>query len=150
MIDGTPDDMSDVIASLLTEAAELSAAATAKLEEALRLAEQAKGEKLEGPPMTEDWQFFRENPTRHYHARLATPAELDRIEEEQGAFIGRALRSDNFAFCLCRVWRDISPCAMRQLFVAIPRLEDCESECQAAWPAKGDTLLFARDAWQFL
>jgi hypothetical protein len=131
-------DANAAIEELLLEAAALSAAATAKLEEACRLAE-----------LTEDWQFFRNNPTRCYHARKASPAELEQIEA-QDAFNGMTLAPDCFVFCLCRIWRDASQLAMRPLFVTCPRLNDSESECMAAWPGAMDRLLFARDAWALL
>jgi hypothetical protein len=145
MTDVTPNDTEDAIAELLLEAAALANAATTKLEEALRLAEQAKGEKLEAPPLTEDWAYFRENADRAYHCRLASPAELERIEEQ-----GMTLAPDCFVFCIARIWRDVTPHAMRQLFVALPRLEDSELECRAVWHGAMDRLLFARDAWAFI
>jgi hypothetical protein len=136
MTDVTPDDTNTAIEKLLLEAAELANAATAKLNEALRLAEQAKGE----TPMTQspDWTYFRDNPTRSYCSRLATPAELEQIE-----FNGATLAPDYFVYAISRLRRDEPPLELKTLFVVLePQQSDMdEAQCMAVWHSAEDGLL---------
>ena len=63
-------DATPAIAALLDEAAGLAAASTAKLDEALAIAER-------NATFNADRQWFKSRPDRSYRARLATAQEVE-------------------------------------------------------------------------
>src|SRR5438105_4254477 len=121
-------DEDPAIASLLDEAAELAAAANAKLGEALTIAEQARREAV----FNADRQWFKSRPDRSFRARLATAQEVEDLHTSGAWPPGWVADESCFVYA---VVKHEQGAGLEALYFVLPppRTEPQEDELERLW-----------------
>jgi|HubBroStandDraft_6_1064221.scaffolds.fasta_scaffold1911892_1 hypothetical protein len=121
-------DEDPAIATLLDDAAELAAAANAKLGEALAIAEQTRRD----AGFNADRQWFKQHPGRSYHSRLATAQEVEDLHSSGAWPPGWAIDPTCFVYA---VVKHGPPAGLEALYFVLPppKREPREDELERMW-----------------
>jgi hypothetical protein len=88
-----------------------------------------------------DWQWFGEHPERCHRARLASPAEIVDLQQEQGLDVA-TLAEGCFIYAVSRIKRDDPPLELQTLFIVLkPQGDMAEAACRQAWHDAADKII---------
>jgi hypothetical protein len=124
----TPDE-NPVIAAMMQDAAQLAAAANAKLDEALAIAEQQR----RNAAFNADRQWFKVNAARSYRARLATAQEIEDLHGSGAWPPGWTIDPACFAYAIIKADRERSGLDALYFVLPVPKREPREDELERMW-----------------